>query len=262
MKQQLKHHIGSRIILVILLVALIVYAGTTLYDVSQMPEGEAERKIWAYAKENGLSYSDYPQQLIDLLRSNPETEKFVLEYPIAKDAVHTVDLSDMEVVDSVPLFMQWDQRWGYMRYGSDMAAFTACGPVCLSMAAYYLTQDPNFTPDRMIRFASDNGYYVPGSGSSWTLISEGGEALGFDITELPLDESRIRANLQLGIPIICVMGPGDFTTTGHFIVLTGYSDGMLQINDPNSIARSQQLWSYEQLKGQIRNLWAVRIPEA
>ena len=37
-------------------------------------------------------------------------------------------------------------------------------------------------------FASDNGYYVPGSGSSWTLISEGGVKLGFDVKELPLDE--------------------------------------------------------------------------
>ena len=110
----------------------------------------------------------------------------------------------------------------------------------------------------MIRFASQNGYYVSGSGSSWTLISEGAAKLGFDVTEIPLDKNRILSNLEVGNPIICAMGPGDFTTTGHFIVLVGCQDGLLQVNDPNSIQNSQTLWSYEDICGQIRNLWVIR----
>ena len=52
------------------------------------------------------------------------------------------------------------------------------------------------------------------------------------------------------------MGPGDFTTTGHYIVMTGYVDGKISVNDPNSYENSEALWSYEQICGQIRNLWA------
>ena len=74
----------------------------------------------------------------------------------------------------------------------------------------------------------------------------------------PLDENRIRTNLEAGVPVICVMGPGDFTTSGHFIVLTGLDDGKFRVNDPNSIANSEKLWSYEQIAGQIKNLWAIR----
>ena len=88
--------------------------------------------------------------------------------------------------------------------------------------------------------------------------SEGGEELGLDVTELTLDYDRIVANLEVGNPIICVMGPGDFTSSGHFIVLTGVEDGLLTVNDPNSYARSEQLWDFFQIQDQIENLWAIR----
>ena len=217
----------------------------------------AQQTVMAFAKKNGLSYSAYPESLIDLLQRNPETEAFVLEYPLKADAQQSVDLSKYSR-QTVPLFLQWDQQWGYLHYGDGMAGLTACGPVCLSMAAYYLTGDTAFSPDRMIAFAQENGYYAPGFGSSWTLISEGAVKLGFDVTEIPLDKNRIFKNLEVDNPIICAMGPGDFTTTGHFIVMTGYDNGMVKINDPNSIANSEKLWNYEDIEGQIRNLWVIR----
>lgn len=221
------------------------------------PSPDTKAKILRYAEANGLSYADYPESLIALLERNPETEKFVLEYPTASKETFSIDLTEYENCETVPLFLQWDQRWGYIKYGSDVAGLTGCGPVCLSMAAYYLTKDPAYSPDNMIRFASENGYYVSGSGSSWTLISEGGVKLGFEVNEIPLDENRIRRELEAGNPIICAMGPGDFTATGHFIVLTGYANGMLTINDPNNQANSNKLWSYADIEDQFRNLWAI-----
>ena len=53
------------------------------------------------------------------------------------------------------------------------------------------------------------------------------------------------------------MGPGAFTTTGHFIVLTGCEDGMIRVNDPNSRKNSEKLWTYEEIAGSIRNLWTI-----
>lgn len=244
----------------ILLVATGIFAAAKLIRIPPQygTATDAEQKILDYAQANGLSWSDYPQSLVELLERNPETEKFVLEYPTAAKEAAAVDLSEYENCETVPLFLQWDQRWGYIRYGSDVAGLTGCGPVCLSMAAFYLTGDAAYSPDNMIRFAAQNNYYVSGSGSSWTLISEGAAKLGFDVTEIPLDKNRILSNLEVGNPIICAMGPGDFTTTGHFIVLAGCQDGLLQINDPNSIQNSQTLWSYEDICNQIRNLWVIR----
>ena len=147
---------------------------------------------------------------------------------------------------------------GNESYGSDMIAITGCGPTCLAMVGYYLTGDDWYTPENVAQYSEDNGYYVPGSGTSWTLISEGAVALGFDVTEIPLSEKRIRDNLAVDNPIILAMGPGDFTTDGHYIVLTGLEDGLFRVNDPNSVARSEKLWSFEEIKDQIRNLWVIR----
>ena len=85
--------------------------------------------------------------------------------------------------------------------------------------------------------------------------------LGLSSEEVPLWEQSMINALSDGKLIICVMGKGDFTTTGHFILLTGYADVMFSLNDPNSKARSSQLWSYEVLSGQIRGMWAVGLPE-
>lgn len=217
----------------------------------------AERTVAAFADYSNISYSAYPQSMIELLYANPETRSFVLEYPFEHNKTHIVDLSEYAESETVPLFMQWDKRWGYIPYGADVAGITACGPVCLSMVAYYLTGDETMSPDKMIQFAIDEGYCVPGNGSAWTLISKGAVKLGLNVKELPLVEARIRKQLEEGNPVICIMGPGLFTTTGHFIVLTGYEDGKFRVNDPNSMERSSKLWAFDQFSDQIRNLWAI-----
>ena len=251
-----KHKARRGLWILPLLVLLFLIGYKVFQDYEIYTNGNAA--VLAFARENRISYSSYPESLIQLLERNPETATFVLEYPLKHDKRQEIDLSEYEGSDAVPLFMQWDQRWGYLPYGSDIAGLTGCGPVCLSMAAFYLTEDDAYSPDKLIDFAIKNGYVSPGSGSSWTLISEGGVKLGFDVTEIPLDENRIIRNLEVDNPIICVMGPGDFTTTGHYILLCGYENGMLRINDPNSIANSEKLWSYDQIKDQIRNLWVIR----
>lgn len=219
---------------------------------------DAEKAITAFCAQNDLSPADYPDELVELLDRNPETEDFVLHYPLNRKKVVAVDLSAYEGINGVPLFLQWDPQWGCLEYGGKCAALTGCGPVCLSMAAYYLTGDKAYSPDKMIGFAKKGGYYAPGSGSSWTLISEGGVELGFEVTELPLVKSRIFRELEAGWPIICAMGKGDFTTSGHFIVLTGVEDGLLRVNDPNSRANSEKLWKFEDIEGQFRNLWVIQ----
>ena len=217
---------------------------------------QAERTVKAYAEEMGISYGEYPESIIELLERNPEAEEFVLNYPFREEL--TEETFSVESSGGVPLLMQWDTRWGYIEYGSDVAGITGCGPLCLAMAGSYVTGEDRFSPAAMLQFATDNGYYSPGNGSSWTLISEGGVTLGLDVTEIPLVKKRIFDNLEVGNPIICAMGPGDFTSSGHYIVMVGAVNGQIKINDPNSYKNSAQLWTYEQIESQIRNLWVIR----
>ena len=55
------------------------------------------------------------------------------------------------------------------------------------------------------------------------------------------------------------MRAGDFTTTGHFIVLIGTEEGKIKINDPNSEERSSILWEYSRIEYQIKNLWVFKL---
>lgn len=218
----------------------------------------ARNIVKKYAEKNGLSLDDYPESLIELLGRNSAAKDFVLSYPEEKNKKHKINMSEYKNCKKVPLFMQWDKRWGYITYGDDVAGLTGCGPTCLSMVAVYLLQDTKYSPDYMLEWSKKHGYCVKGSGSSWTLISEGGKKLGLDVTEIPLVKDRVIKNLEVGNPIICVMGPGDFTTTGHFIVMTGYNDGKIKINDPNSYTNSEKEWNYDDIYNQINNLWVIR----
>ena len=211
-----------------------------------------------FAKEHDLELDAWPDSLIELLEKNPDAEDFVLNYPIKKDLIYEIDLREYINNSNVPLLLQWDERWGYTKYGDNIMGLSGCGPTCLSMVCIYLLNDPQYTPRYIADFAEQYGYCVPGNGSAWTLISEGGKELGLDVIEIPLDEDRIIRNLEVGNPIICIMGPGDFTTSGHYIVMTGYVDGKIKVNDPNSLTKSEKLWDYDEIKDQIRNLWVCR----
>ncbi len=250
-KQELK--LSAAFLVLAAVAAAVVFAlclnGGIQSGDTEYIQGSAEEIIKKYADKHGIDYGEYPESLIELLERNGETKDFVLKYPEEHGKNHKVDMSEYKDSETVPLFMQWDGRWGYIEYSGEPAGLTGCGPVCLSMAAYYLTKSPDMSPDKIIEFACDNGYELKGKqgkGSSWTLISEGGRKLGFDVTELPLDKNRIIKNLEAGNPIICSMGPGDFTSSGHFIVLTGYSDGELSVNDPNSYKNSERKWTYDE----------------
>lgn len=202
--------------------------------------------------------SDLPKSLVALRQRNPETADFVAAYPTEGHFDHEFDLSSDYVPGEIPHLLQWDIRWGYENYGDDMIAITGCGPTCLSMAAIGLTGNTNYDPLTVAEFAQQNGYYYSGAGSTWTLISEGAQQFGLISQELPLDETVIRNALAQGSPIICAVGPGDFTTEGHFILITKlHDDGTVTVNDPNSKLKSRQHWSLPHIMDQIQNLWAL-----
>ena len=55
------------------------------------------------------------------------------------------------------------------------------------------------------------------------------------------------------------MMPGDFTASGHFIVLDGVREGGFTVKDPNSPQRSGRIWSYSELEDQIAVMWAYSL---
>lgn len=200
-----------------------------------------------------------PESLKKLAETNPEAEDFVKDYAKNKGKKKKIDISG-DLTGGIPLFLQWDKRWGYRKYGGEFIAVNGCGPTCLSMVWCGLTGKTKWNPYKVAKMAEEKGYYVKGTGSTWNLMTEGAMELGLCVENVVFDKEHIVDTLKKGRPIICVVGPGDFTTQGHFLVLTGVtSHGKIKIHDPNSKKNSERKWKLSELMPQIKNLWAYRL---
>ena len=240
-----------------------VEAGNNTYDNAVIENSKISEKNKIQNNQSMLddimNSTQYPKQLKDLALKNEETLEFVYDYPAEHVKEHTIDLTEEASMDSVPLFVQWDKRWGYEKYSGNFFAASGCGPTTLSMVVVYLTHNREASPIAVAKYSKEAGYSVDGSGSSWTLISEGCRHYGVKAKTVALDESRMKAELDEGHPIVVNVGPGDFTDTGHFMVITGYDDEGFSINDPNSIEKSGKRWLFKNISSQIRAVWSMYV---
>lgn len=208
------------------------------------------------------AHRDFSQELQKLLELNEETRDYVEGYPDRSSYLQDpIDITEDFVSGQVPLLMQWDRRWGYCAYGDSMIGLAGCGPLCMTQAYLYFTEDTGMNPKKMAEFAYDSGYYTS-EGTSWSLWTEGAGKLGLSGRELSLDQNLMERALDAGELIVCSMGPGDFTTAGHFILIRGYDENGFYVNDPNRRSNSSRQWDFDALRCQIRNLWALSGPAA
>ena len=204
--------------------------------------------------QNGAAY---PYKLKRFAQKYDQVVDFVYLYPKLKDQRPLIDLRADAASGQVPLFIQWDVRWGYIPFGDCNIGQSGCGPVCLSMAAVYLNRDPYWSPDRVCRYTMDAGYYVMGQGSSWSLMSQGCRNLGMISSGVERSEAAMKQQLDWGRPIVASVQPGDFTKSGHFILIVGYDRAGFRVHDPNNPANCKS-WTYSVLIPQIRAMWAMR----
>lgn len=208
----------------------------------------------------------YPDPIIEYLMSHEEALDWVINYPrfIQKDkgeideiALRAVDITKYEVQNGIPLYYQWEETWGYASYGTEVMAIAGCGPTALSMVATGLVGDHSMTPKMVANFSEEKGYYAGDLGTDWLLMTEGAAQLGIQSRIVNNNKDIILDELTSGHPIICSMGPGDFTNQGHFIVLSGVTEeGKIMVNDPNSRINSIKRWELDILLEQMNASWA------
>lgn len=156
----------------------------------------------------------------------------------------------------VPSLYQTDPAWAGKPYAGGTIEKNGCGPTCLAMVYVALTGSTDMGPVEMAAF-SERGGYVSDGMTAWALMTDGAAQLGLSSEELPASEGAVREALAAGHPVICSMRPGDFTTTGHFIVLAGLADdGTVVVRDPNSAERSARTWEIDRIIAQCANLWS------
>ena len=204
----------------------------------------------------------YPDTLIDLVARNHETVDFVYSYKDREKYNNrklSADINSSYYIDGdVPLFLQWDRRWGYRTYGKEMIGLSGCGPTSLAMVIRHFDSDSTVNPYDVAKYSQDNGYVSADNFTSWKLFETGLSKYGLESQDVIPVEAKMKKALDDNKILIVSVKPGTFTERGHIIVIKGYNkNGDFLINDPNSIVNTNKTWSFDELKSEIRKIWGV-----
>lgn len=232
--------------------------GETAADTTNEDTGLTTEEEYAWELQHEDLFTDGK---VEFSQENEDLIHFL--YCYANDITPEVDdrsLTDEELQGGIPYLYQWDDRWGYLTYGTSNIGLAGCGPTSLSMVIVGLTGNENATPQNVALYAEENGYYVGDEGTSWALFTTGFSEWGLTEYDISLDEASIDAALEKGDPIICSQGPGYFTNFGHIMVLTGVDEnGNIEVHDPNNRANSSRTFTYDEIAASMRAAWAYTV---
>ena len=195
-----------------------------------------------------------PTNLLRLAVMHPESIPFVAGYN-TKSVNNNIDMKPYLEKGKVPLFTQFDKNWGYDKYGNSIIALNGCGPTSLAMVISYLTDDKNINPKIVADYSEKNGGYSDGRGSTSALMTSVAKHFGLIGKEINVFE--VRSELESGHPVIVDVGYGEFTLTGHILVLTRVtSDGKIIMNNPDSISDSHKSFYLSEIDNNAQAYYA------
>ncbi|MDY5280008.1 C39 family peptidase [Sharpea porci] len=217
-----------------------------------------------YDKDNQALFSKMPAQLQEYGNKYPEVKAFVLGYlPQKHNDTSTPDISwEIDAYlkyHQVPYFYQYDERWGYREYGQNYMAISGCGPTAMSMVYTYLTQKTDMNPLAMADWANKEGYYKLGYGTNYNFFTQGAAKLGLKCELIQNNAKGLDEALQANRLVVMNVKEGDFTKSGHYILIVGKQDGQLVIHDPNSRLHSHQLWDENRVIAQNKQMFAYYL---
>lgn len=171
--------------------------------------------------------------------------------------VETVCNPVLENLSDVPLYLQYDNAWKDVPYGNGTIKKTGCCPTCLAMVFSYF-HGTGIYPNDVVAW-SGNRYYVNGTGTAWSIFTAAADQWGISCTNIGKNAERMSTALQSGKLVIASMGPGTFTQSGHFIVLTGINEsGNVKVNDPNDSGIKKHVekeFSVSLIIRECKNMW-------
>lgn len=170
----------------------------------------------------------------------------------------------------VTYFCQSDEEWAEQLYGTDPIGPYGCGPTVMAMVVATMT-DTETDPAVMAAWAAEHGYWARRSGSYHSIIRGTARAFGLEAESLAeWTPEALRQALRDGCLVVAQVGPGHFTSGGHFILIRGTTlSGDVLVADPNSLERSLVAWDPQIILDELSSardngapLWALSVPDA
>ena len=139
-------------------------------------------------------------------------------------------------------------------YSEGTIATSGCGPTSLAMVLTYLLGE-EISPVETAELG--NGSYTCSEGTYWSYFGDMADRYGVNCEQMGISEENIVNNLENGETLIMSMGPGHFTSGGHFIVLRGIDENNnIIVSDPASEDRSNQTWDLDVFLDEGTQIWA------
>jgi uncharacterized protein YraI len=180
------------------------------------------------------------------------------------------------LADQPTYFMQTDARWSSVDYSTKGETTTigksGCGPTCMAMLLNTFA-DKSITPVTTCAWSLAHGYKALNQGTYYTYFKAHAAVYGFECFQLnPSDLRNMKENeanqyhnkalnyIRNGQYVICCMGKGLWTSSGHFIIWYAY-DGKCKINDPASTNSNRTNGDYATLKSQVKYYFIFTNPK-
>lgn len=170
-------------------------------------------------------------------------------------------------------YLQIDKRWKSLPYRVKGETATiggsGCGPTAAAMLIETIT-GKMFTPVDACKWSVDHGYKALNQGTYFGYFVPQFKAFNIGCKQLlgsrlsnqpnhPIHE-QVKKYLSDGHYIIALMGPGLWTSGGHFIVVWDWDD-KVRINDPASTKEVRLNGDPSRFKKEVRNYWLIDARE-
>ena len=174
-------------------------------------------------------------------------------------------------------YLQTDSRWKNISYSNPDESTTigrsGCGPTAMAMVIATWA-DPSVTPVEACDWAQKHGYKATGNGTYQSYFMAHAKVYGLECEKINstsiqyMTASQAEKYHQMahdaideGHLVICLMGPGNWTSGGHYILWYSNDGDDVLINDPASTKSTRLRNTFKLLKSQVRVYYIIKVPK-
>lgn len=133
------------------------------------------------------------------------------------------------------------------KIGGSTIQAAGCGPTAVAVCYSSLTGKKADVP-KMCDQAYKHGWYYTGQGCSHNVVAGLSKLYGLNCKGIGYSKESVEKALRAGHPVVALMGPGDFTDSGHFVVLTRMvGKDKVKVADVGSRANTYKTWSLKKV---------------
>lgn len=168
-------------------------------------------------------------------------------------------------------YLQTDTRWSNKDYSAKGESTTigkaGCGPTACAMVIASLV-DNTVTPVNACTYSLAHGFKAKNQGTYYSFIRS--YLQEYSIESVQLNQSNLYKKassvhdkalkaIKDGDWVICCMGKGNWTSSGHFILWYDVEGSLALVKDPNSTKTTRTRNTVSLLQNEVKYYWHVKV---